>query len=182
MNRFLIDYIIELIQRGNVMPIKTLNYGKEQVFIYSKGKDFYLYGELTGSTLIPKENIINNFLDGTYSLGYCRALDRYNVEIKEGDKVASTGGIVGIVEKVILDIAELYKIRTGETEYKTFYKYNHIVKPLVIVKPTHIVQHNEYTGMRELLHVENTVENEQYECFDLVKLPKDVVFNVKSHK
>ena len=44
MDKILIDYIIELIERGNVMPIKTLNYGKEQVFIY-RGEDnnfFYL--------------------------------------------------------------------------------------------------------------------------------------------
>lgn len=184
MDKILIDYIIGLIQRGNVMPIKILNYGKEQVFLINKNKEFYLYGELTGLTLIPKENIINNFLDGTYSLGYCRALDKYNMEIKEGDRVASTSGIIGIVEKVILDVAELYKIKTGETDFKTFYKYHNIVKPLIIIKPTHRVQHNKYTGVRELLHIENTniAEVSQYECFDLIKLPKEVLFNVKSHE
>ena len=181
MDRILTDYIFELIQRGNVMPIKTLNYGKEQVFIYRGNNKYFLYGELTGSTLIPKENIINNFLDGTYSLGYCRALDKYNVEIKEGDRVGFTKGI-GIVKRVILDVNELYKLRTNETEFKTFYKYHHIVKPIVIVKPTHIVQHNEYTGVEEMLHVENTVENEEHECSRLVKLPKGVIFNVKSHE
>ena len=184
MDKILAEYIIELIQRGNVMPIKTLNYGKEQVFIYRGNNEYFLYGELTGSTLISKENIINNFLDGTFSLGYCRALDKYNMEIKEGDRVASANGIIGTVEKVILDITELYKIRTEETDFKTFYKYHNIVKPLIIIKPTHRVQHNKYTGVRELLHIENTNISEvnQYECFDLIKLPKEVLYNVKSHE
>ena len=181
MDKILIDYIIELIERGNVMPIKTLNYGKEQVFIYRGNNKYFLYGELTGSTLIPKENIINNFLDGTYSLGYCRALDKYNVEIKEGDRVGYTKGI-GTVEKVILDVNELYKLRTGETDFKTFYKYHHIVKPIVIVKPTHVIQENMETGMEEMLHVKNTVKSEEHECSSLVKLPKEVIFNVKSHE
>ena len=181
MNKILIDYIIELIQRGNVMPIKTLNYGKEQVFIYSRKNDFFLYGELTGSTLIPKENIINNFLDGTYSLGYCRALDKYNMEIKEGDRVGYTKGI-GIVQKVILDVKELYKLRTGETDFKIYYKYDNIVKPIVIVKPTHVIQENKYTGIEEMLHVKNTVKSEEHECSRLIKLPKEVIFNIKSHE
>ena len=176
------DYIINLVQRGRRIPIKILNYGKEQVFLLATDKrTFHLYGELSGLTDVDLNVVKNNFANGTYSLGYCRALDKFGAEIKVGDTIA-TGHAIGKVKEIVLDITELLKVH-GYDEFKCYLKYDHILKPLVLVEYTHILQRNEYTDINELQHLrKGEIEEDYVNAESLIVLDERVRFNVKSHK
>ena len=177
-----IDYIINLVQKGRRIPIKVINYGKEQVFLLATSNEhFHLYGEITGLTDIDLNVIKNNFADGTYSLGYCRALDTFGAEIKVGDMV-TTGHAIGKVKEVVLDMTKLLKIH-GYDEFKCYLKYDHILKPLVLIEYTHILQRNEYTDINELKHLKKGEVQDDYVNAERVIITNERVrFNVKSHE
>ena len=146
------DYLIELIQRGYQIPVFLTN-DNEQFFLSldRNTHQYHVYSKATGLLDISLSDIKKRLADGMYELGYSKAVDRFGTEIKVGDIVLSDGtGIVSKVKKVILEPQELVELRMGDNELKPYYKYNHILKPIVKVEFLYILQPNQYTGIDEL--------------------------------
>ena len=155
----IIDTIIEQLQRGYVIPINPSNYTQDLVFlsyIQNKGQ-YYLYSESTGKILIVKENIIENFKNGTYRLGYTKCIDKLGNTLFKNDKVIINGKYIGIIKNILIDPLELLKLE-GYDEYKGYIKYEHILKPKLIVKIIAEEYRNPFTKLNEFKSVKEYEE------------------------
>lgn len=151
------DYIIELVERGRRIPVVLKNRDSNiQCFLYNDENtgSLNIYSSLlNGGTYIAKEVLRDNLLNGTYELGYTEALDRFGTEIHKGDTVITKDcNIVATVKRVITKPEEIYKLHTGKDEYKPFYKYDYVLKPIAELDCTNAKQlrENKYTGLKEL--------------------------------
>ena len=151
------DYIIELVERGRRIPVVLKNRNSSiQCFLYNDENtgSLNIYSSLlNGGTYIAKEVLRDNLLNGTYELGYAEALDRFGTEIHEGDTVIIKGcDIAATVKRVITKPEEVYKLHTGKDEYKPFYKYDHVLKPVAELDRTNAkqLQENKCTDLKEL--------------------------------
>ena len=146
---FIEETIIEQLQRGFIIPIKVKDYNT-QVFIgYKKGETWYmkdtktgetisetepdkyfLYDNVTGETTTCKENIIENFMNGTYTLGYSIVKDKMGTPIKKGDTILIDNKYIAKVNKIIIEPMELLK-EHGYSDFVSYIKYENILKPII---------------------------------------------------
>lgn len=139
------EYLIELIQRGRRMPL-TVN-GRQIFLSYIEDEDkYYMYDELIGAVEIDLSELKRIMTNDYYSLGYNRALDSFNTEIKVGDTiVCADTGIVSKVTRVILEPLELLDLRMSYKGYVTYVKYDNVLKPLLEVEHLFKLENNKYT-------------------------------------
>lgn len=152
MDLILAEYIIELIERGNTMPSLLNTY--EQVFIYKGEKEQLFITNGRGKFPITKEELKQDYISGKLTIGYNKALDKVGSRIHIGDTILyNNEKNIGEVEEIIYNLKELYTRKTGKEEYKTFYKYHHIIKPLLIIKPLYTIEENPITHLKEKIKV-----------------------------
>lgn len=184
LTKFEVELLIEDLKQGRIMPIKIEGYRKpEQLFLSYDKKGFHTFGELTGLVDITENNIYLNFLENGYSIGYSRALDMTNTEVKEGDFIVLPfNNETGIVRKLIIEPETLMEKCTESTAYKSFYKYDHILKPIAVIEITHQIEKGEYTNVPELQHVKPKSITREIRTDRLITKNTRVYFNVKMHK
>ena len=157
------DYIIELVERGRRIPIIPKNRNSQYFLFYDEDtKTPGIHNSVINNNVYMVKSVLrDNLLDGTYELGYTEALDSLGTEINEGDTVIiKSRDIVATVKRVIINPKEVYKLHTGKDEYKPFYKYDHVLKPVAELDCTNAKQlrENEYTGLKELQPLPESVK------------------------
>ena len=134
---FIEDVILEQLQRGFSIPIRVSivaineNTKPSQTFLnYTKEKGYFLYNESIGEIYNCKENIINNLINGVYNLGYSIVKDKLGNEIKKGDTILIDNKYIAKVNKIIIEPMELLKEHEYD-DYKSYIKYENILKPII---------------------------------------------------
>lgn len=173
---FIEDTILEQVQRGFSIPIRvsivTINEDikPSQTFLnYTKEKGYFLYNKNIGEIYNCKENIIENFIEGIYNLGYTIATDKLGNEIKKGDTILIDNKYIAKVNKVILEPMELLK-ENGYDDYKSYIKYQYILKP--VIKYTILMSEysNPYTHNLEFKEVTGKKKETMYGTSHVVVL------------
>lgn len=186
LSKFEVEHLIEDLKQGRIIPIKIKGYHKPEQLFLSYNKEtrlFDIFGELTGLLDITENNIYLNFLENGYSIGYERALDMAGTEVRKGDFVVLPfNNEVGIVKNLIVEADELMEKCTESTDYKSFYKYHHILKPIAVIEITHHIGEGEHTRVTELQHVKPESEIKEVRTDRIITKNTRCFYNVKSYE
>ena len=186
LSKFEVEHLIGDLKQGNIIPINVGNYSnREQLFLsYNKETGlFNIFGELTGLIDITENNIYLNLLEYKYFIGYSRALDMAGTEVRKGDFVVLPfNNEIGVVKDIIVEADELMEKCTESTDYKSFYKYYHILKPIAVIEITHHIGEGEHTRVTELQHVKPESEIKEVRTERIITKNTRCFYNVKSYE